>query len=520
MYMDFDNNDIRGFSLPELLAVLIILVLIALLAINVIKGTLMKTDDVIDKDTEKQIINGAEKWAIENSSKFDDVDGTVLTTALDVVFVVDATRDMKNEFMSFGEGKIRKGEGVVNAINASIDMLKKNKENRVSFVFFAKNVQFQTELLHIENFVKDNSKRLKFVKDDSTYMYQILEEPVVIGNNLNYTLPAVQTAIKILQDYSSDTVKRIPVIIHVTEGETLYGYTGDATIGNDYLEPKVSDYGISATTWCWSTETMNQLQELLAKQGSAYKKHIKGTAEDQCESFGKAYKGASVTNSTYDGYCPVDWILNDWNKNKDKFSSENTSKIILNIMQTYARAKKEISKIYDASMYIYTVGIGADREYGKFMLNSGESGLEGLKNAGKALEGLDQKTYAYFDTLWHVDVGLALYDIVKEMPKESYDYVTKAFINPESSEALTDALRTIATQLNEKTMVSEVCVKVKDLQKDGYLKNNVKLPEGLSADTSVLISFNEPTHQFSYSIATTTDQVKSCNKYYQNQLAK
>lgn len=91
---------------------------------------------------EAAIIHASEKWAIDNSNQFDDVDGGISTIGLDVVFIVDVSASMKNDITNDNNVEARKYKdsrmyATIEAVNSSLEVLKSNKSNQIGFVFYS-----------------------------------------------------------------------------------------------------------------------------------------------------------------------------------------------------------------------------------------------------------------------------------------------------------------------------------------------------------------------------------------------
>ena len=123
----------KGFTLVELMCVLVILALLALLVGKAITGSINQAKDDLDESKKKAILNAAEKWSIDNSDKFDDFETKKIKVGLDVVFIVDMSGSMKGK-MNDGNAKTA---ATVNSINIALDTLREYEDNRVGFVLFS-----------------------------------------------------------------------------------------------------------------------------------------------------------------------------------------------------------------------------------------------------------------------------------------------------------------------------------------------------------------------------------------------
>lgn len=504
MYKKYDIKDKRGFSLPELIAVLIILVLIALLAINTIRGALNKAEDVIDSDTEKQIINAAEKWAIENSDKFDDVEGKKIQVGLDVVFIVDTSGGMNNR--PAVRPFFNKASSTIDSINSALEILKQNDDNRVGFVFFSGKDSAETytssssplwnkdksiiyETTSLENI--SNVKRLdKTIIKSGTYQGTVDEAKISFKNydktfvfgGGTYTQLAIQKAANLLFN-SASKKGRIPVIILVTDGEPSVGKGDKELTFNDYLTIRDANTGHGATTWCLST--------IVWRDGEKY-------------ATSPYYK-----DSVY-GACKK---ITSYNKD----SATNRSVIMsMNVMNAATFAKEQLSSAYNSNAFFYTIGIGLTSDYARFLLNPTVKTYDNLKTSRSQIKTNDFNDMNYWDTLWHVDISEKLYDYIEKNYNGKYlAYPTKAFVDENmTADDLKNAFIEISNEITEATKVTEVCVTIDELYKQGYLsKKDIKLKNGMKPSEYVIMSINEATNQYAFSLAKTADQKAECEKY-------
>ena len=78
----------KGFTLIELLAVMVVLALIAIVVSGLVSNTVDKAKVTITKAQEESILNAAEKWSVDNSEVFDDIEGTKMQIGLDIVYII------------------------------------------------------------------------------------------------------------------------------------------------------------------------------------------------------------------------------------------------------------------------------------------------------------------------------------------------------------------------------------------------------------------------------------------------
>ena len=128
----------KGFTLVELLAVLVILALLALLAGSAIMGSINKAEEQVTKAQEKSILNAAEKWSIDNSEKFDDIEGNTIQVGLDVVFVLDMSGSMtKTDIVSSTGSSISRNQAMVEATNSAMnELMTLNNNTRMGITLY------------------------------------------------------------------------------------------------------------------------------------------------------------------------------------------------------------------------------------------------------------------------------------------------------------------------------------------------------------------------------------------------
>ncbi len=487
-----------GFTLVELLCVLVVLAILALLVGRMVTKSLNQAKDDLDENKRKSILNAAEKWSIDNSHKFDDVETKKISVALDVVFIIDMSGSMKGKM----NDQSAKTVATVNSINIALDTLREYEDNRVGFVLFSGRDasggsagtdpyrSANTSILHSsQKLIPINQIGTLSHSQNGNQEYMTIpgdtKSPVeFVGGT--YTMLGLQKATQLLMQ--SDGVEkkgRIPVIILVTDGEPSTGVAGRDVNESNYLQITDADQGHGGTTWCLSSQVWPN-----------FKNHYDYPyVSNRCEKVTN-YSTSEATNRSV--------------------------KMVWNVIQTSAIAKRQLSKTYNSAMYFYTIGIGLTSDFGKFMLDPKENRLEALRNSRDTtgVDSMEKTIEKYWDTLWHVDISEHLYSFIKTSSVEDYDYVTKAFLDSDSLDDLKKNFEEIATEIFEATKVSTVCVKVKDLQQDGYLSDSVKLTEDQLDNNYVIMSYNEPTNQFSYDFAETETQIQFCKDYYIEQEQK
>lgn len=72
----------KGFTLVELLAVLVILAIIAMIVTPIVSGVIQDSGEKVYKEQVKTIIRSAQKWALANSNSLSTTDGAVYNLSL------------------------------------------------------------------------------------------------------------------------------------------------------------------------------------------------------------------------------------------------------------------------------------------------------------------------------------------------------------------------------------------------------------------------------------------------------
>ena len=166
------------------------------------------------------------------------------------------------------------------------------------------------------------------------------------------------------------------------------------------------------------------------------------------------------------------------------------SKIIWSNIKTSYLSKEKLAEVYGTEVFYYTIGLGITTNYGTFMLNPTGTNLAVLNNSSE-------------------DVDLDLAEFMSD--KSKYNYVTKAFIGEMTEGELKSYFKEIATQVTEATIITEVCITVQQLYDEGYLsKKDIKMADGQASSTYVIMSYNEPTNQYNFSLARTEKQKNVC----------
>lgn len=240
-YMKTIKNE-KGFSLVELLAVLVILALLAILAGGTVMNVINKAESQVTTTQERAILSAAEKWSVDNSEKFDDIEGTKVQVGLDIVFVVDVSGSMRYSMsctsscsaLSSSKYKDTRYYAAVEAINGALEVLRNNPKSRISFVFYEGTIDTVINLTpasSISDLIANSGSSIK------------VQGKTVTVSGGTYTQRGFVRAGSILAN-SANKENQIPVIILLTDGEPTYGYgPGNVTTTPTYVSNPLNEYG-------------------------------------------------------------------------------------------------------------------------------------------------------------------------------------------------------------------------------------------------------------------------------------
>ncbi len=325
----------NGFTLIELLCVLVILAVLVVLVGRTVVCAINKSKEDIDQNQERSILNATEKWAVKNSHRFDDIEGSSFTVGLDVIFIVDVSGSMKYDMNTGKEARNYKNSrmyATTEAINSSLDVLNMNKDNKVGFVFYSGRILSgggwygggscsnstgngatpncsvikKVDLTNIDKIVKLGMTSLS--------KFSVNRESINVEGG-TYTLIGLQQALTM---FSKNSKSRIPVVILLTDGEPSWG------------------------------RTMNESSPF------------------------------AMGNSTIG------------NGSNESLRTSDNNQMVWSIMRTAYLMKQELSSNYQAEAFFYTIGLGVTSNYGEFMLNPA-MGTDKLKNG----DSYDKAMYSY-----------------------------------------------------------------------------------------------------------------------------
>lgn len=238
----------KGFTLIELLAVMVVLALIAIVVSGLVSNTVDKAKVTITKAQEESILNAAEKWSVDNSEVFDDIEGTKMQIGLDIVYIIDVSGSMRKTLVG-ARWNQKVGETryyyTVEAINSSMAALQ-SPNNQVmittfgnvrstvlplasyasssgKFFYVVDNLNsYSTGSIYNSSAVKSTSD-LKKVNVDAAGNITHSNVPTITLNfntSHNYTQPALYYGVRqlISKRSKAEALKRIPVVIFITDG--------------------------------------------------------------------------------------------------------------------------------------------------------------------------------------------------------------------------------------------------------------------------------------------------------------
>lgn len=495
-----------GFTLVELLCVLVVLALLALLVGKMVTKSLNQAKGEISENALNAVSRAAEKWSINNMDKFEDIEGEPIRVGLDIVFLIDVSGSMAADL-----GGVPRAKATVEAFNASLKTLRDTDTenlNRIGIILFSglspnKDIdsgyllnKASTSIVYSTGSLLEASKIQDLVYSTTSGKHYIKiqgQTKQVIGGT--YTQLGIQAAAEMLLKSAKEN--RIPVIIMLTDGEPSTGIgTKEIDFSNEtnLKSFKDGDTGCGHWTWCLSSETF------AAPKVNGY------SIGDHCQTHKAALGYANDSNYL-------------------KKVSERSTVMVWNVISAANATKKKVSAAYGGSkMYFYTIGINLTSDFGKFMLDPSDTRfklLETSKNQLPATKPTNQEAlFNYYDTLWHTDISDKLYKYILANHKgENYNYVDEAFLDSANLSDLETAFQKIATQITKATEVSTVCVSLDKLLRDGYLSKDtpkeLKLDNKDLRESYVKISYNEATNQYSYNYLKDDDQknINICKEY-------
>jgi len=246
----------RGFTLVELLAVFILLALIILLIASSAGKIVNNARNDISDITDKAILRAAEKWTVDNSYIFDDIESST-QVALDVVFILDVSGSMIYTNNNLSNGKSR-AEAMIDATNSAFKVLiPNNPDNRVSILLYGTDIK--PLLLPLDKYYSTNNNYIKWEKSSDNCngtpcdrgtisfpnLYTKLGNKVTNsykfskGDNTNIQAGFYQGS-EVLLNATDDGIKRLKVVIMLTDGSPS-GYNIDLIRDQSLVETYLKD---------------------------------------------------------------------------------------------------------------------------------------------------------------------------------------------------------------------------------------------------------------------------------------
>lgn len=263
----------KGFTLVELLAVLVILALIAIIVSNTVNNTIDKAKSTLTSAQEQSILSAAEMWSVDNSVQFDDIEASKINVGLDVVFVLDITNSMSS---SITGTSISRYQAMFETVNDTIVNLLNENDVRIAIVLYNYNTSSQkvedTIFLPLDRYVASSDTVLKY---NGNYTATLSNLTNSSGANINKTSKTpgsswtyMQYALSLTYHEvfskvsSADAKERIPAVIFLSDGEPNHyssNYTSPAS--SNVTKSTTNSYGFyngsSDTTALYSILTAN-----------------------------------------------------------------------------------------------------------------------------------------------------------------------------------------------------------------------------------------------------------------------
>lgn len=269
----------KGFTLVELLGVLVILALLVLLISRPIINMMNKTKTEISSTQEKSILNAAEKWSVDNSDKFDDIEGTVSQIGLDVVFILDVTGSMTTNITGSSTPRYR---ALVEAVNSAMDIMQSDLNKMSIYTYSTTGSQF----LALASYTSSDGKFLQAGSSNITTTNTLRKNgaplssspSIAISGNTNIQLGLVNGSKLLTTVPHSDTVNRIPVVVFLTDGEANQSTASLCTLSGTVC-------GTTSTNMTNTTGFSSAHFHLALLAGYEYKQKIASNYSDSSEVF-------------------------------------------------------------------------------------------------------------------------------------------------------------------------------------------------------------------------------------------
>ncbi len=239
-----------GFTLIELLCVLVILALLAIIVGRSIARSVNEAKTDLTETQEKSILNAAEKWSLDHTSEFDDIEGVINQVGLDVVFILDVSGSMTSTVRNVNGVSMTRNQAVAEATNDSIVALYKGNINtRIGVVLFGNSGK---DFLPLDKYERMSTYYLRYIAPTSGSYGTLesgrlvaLKDGAVYEKNYKYDGSGTELTNGMLiaqQKFMDQTLEepRIPVVIILTDGDDFRPSTAIKTIkeGRSVIETK------------------------------------------------------------------------------------------------------------------------------------------------------------------------------------------------------------------------------------------------------------------------------------------
>ncbi len=557
----------KGFTLVELLCVLVILSILILLVGRLAVKNVNDTKKEVSEAREKAILNAAEKWSVNNSNAFDDIDESISAEA-DVVFLIDISGSMgsvngtpakKTQFVSGSTVPIIQ---TVEAINSAVEtVLETSPNSRIGLVVYGTTAAILLPLDHYSitdtpflqvsyndnqgGYEKQGVHFLLTVTAQNADTHQVLSyyadnagstnnqthgisgtgnraiqgtggktegdgtksSPYRVGHITNPQAGLAVAMEQLIgakdvtwQSKSGTTHYRIPTLIHLTDGQaTDIAYISDPLVagGKDW-EKELSNwyhvnwkYDLAYNSIVTTGKNQYNASQLNAESSvpaivfqtlmtaSYYKSAVENHYHDTELLSYSIYANDNTPYELLSGSikATVGGILNPTVLLKANPTDEEGD----SIYQTAIKGAYELVKKWESGEKI-TQEISSTN-YVTIKLNANQSQISG-------------NSY-----------GVTVNDVIKNI-----NYIPEGNFYTSGFADLSKVFNTIVTEVADSTKITEVCVSIEDLYKEGYLKRK---DADFSTDEEVkyvIIGYNEAVNQYAFSLAKTDKQKKTCQQ--------
>lgn len=507
------NINKKGFTLVELLCVLVILAVIALIVGRTVTSSVKEAKKEITESQEKTILNATEKWAVDNSDKFDDIEGNSITASADIVFILDMSSTM-NDTMDNGE---KRYVVLAKALDGALQKLNTN-HNRIAVIAYYNGT---TRLLDLADY-----------SDSKLTAYSTSDKKIIIeSNGIKKSVPVssgtfIQAGIEEGADIlmrASNKDNRIPVMVLLTDGEPTqyqarkeYLTSGTYNCNYNYQNNEKRDNRNNTTAGnggpdfnYWTILTANYKKNQVANSYQNSKVYFYTIGLD-LDNERERNDGASIISRKMILYPTRDNILEGYSE------PMSVSNVIGNTSQ-YARKTSDLlirealctGAIKNDNMLakVKNLNRSFDPAFGAWFISAGSyNGENYYKNTGTSL--YDKNDYTTLKNLNLKNIIPSDFDY--------YNYVDEYF-SSDNADLLIENFGKIAQRVTDSTKVTTICVKVDELKEGGYLAKDAKIDDSLAQNTYVIVSEQPATNQYAFKIAKDEKDKQSCEEYFASQ---